>query len=89
MSAHQTAALTVTVTQETSPPNDPSHGTPVAMRRRVIEFSLSGAAARWEQTDYGHPGRWNPPDPRGIAATLQPKTETLRKAVAALAACLD
>ncbi|MBM4435633.1 MAG: hypothetical protein FJ029_00055 [Actinobacteria bacterium] len=89
MPAREATALTATVTQETLPPNDPSHGTPAAMRRRVIAFTVDGATARWEQTDYGHPGRWNAPDPRGIAGKLQPKTEALRTAAAALGACLD
>ncbi len=84
-----TKRLRVTIEQETLPPNHPSHGTPAPMRRRVIEFEVDGAQARWEQTDYGHPGRWNPPDPRGVDAALQPGTERLRAAADALTALLD
>ena len=81
--------LTVSVRQSLLPPHDPSHGTPVAMRLREFTFRLGGASARFEQTDYGHPGRWNPPDPRGMDLQLQPKAEELRAAALALGGVLD
>ncbi len=64
--------------EETLPASDPSHGTPNAVVRRSLEFELPQGAARWEQTDYGHPGRFNPWEPRGIDAALQPKTAQLQ-----------
>ncbi len=63
--------------EETLPASDPSHGTPNAVVRRSLDFELPQGTARWEQTDYGHPGRFNPWDPRGIDARLQPKTAQL------------
>ncbi len=70
--------------EEVLPPRDPSHGTPHAMVRRTLVFELPQGEARWEQTDYGHPGRFNPWDPRGIAAALQPKTALLKAAAEAI-----
>ncbi len=39
--------------------------------------SCRDGAARFEQTDYGHPGRFNPWEPRGIDGALQPRTPEL------------
>ena len=64
--------------EETLPASDPSHGTPHSVVRRSLEFELPQGTARWEQTDYGHPGRFNPWDPRGIDARLQPKAAQLQ-----------
>lgn len=74
--------------QETLPAHDPSHGTPHPMVRRLLEFELADGKANWEQTDYGHPGRFNPWDPRGIDLRLQAKTAELRAAADAMAALL-
>lgn len=70
--------LQVTVTEESFPRYDPAHGTPDPMVRRVLTLHVDKAEARFEQTDYGHPGRFNPWDPRGIDSRLQPRTEQLR-----------
>ena len=70
--------------EETLPPHDPSHGTMHAMRRRVLEFELPLGKAMLEQTDYGHPGRLNPWEPRNIDARLQPKTAQLLAAAEAI-----
>ena len=86
---HIQQSLSLHIQQELLPANHPSHGTPAPMHRRVIEFTVKGQVARFEQTDYGHPGRWNPPDPRGIAGPLAPKTEALRQVATAVAALLD
>jgi len=75
--------------EETLPPYDPAHGTPHAMVRRVLEFELPQGKARWEQTDYGHPGRFNPWDPRGIDTKLQPKTAQLRAVAEAIGALVS
>lgn len=75
--------------QETLPPHDPAHGTQHPMVRRTLTFELPEGRAQWEQTDYGHPGRLNPWDPRGIDPKLQPRTAQLRAAAEAIGALLD
>lgn len=75
--------------EEVTPPHDPSHGTPHAMVRRVLDFELPSGAAQWEQTDYGHPGRFNPWEPRLIDAKLQPRTAQLRAVAEAIGALLS
>jgi len=74
--------------EETLPPYDPAHGTPNPVVRRQLDFQLPQGEAHWEQTDYGHPGRFNPWDPRGIDAKLQPKTAQLRAVAEALGTLL-
>ncbi len=80
---------TIRVREQTLPPHDPAHGTPHAMLRRQLEFELPQGKAQWEQTDYGHPGRLNPWEPRHIDARLQPKTAQLRAAAEAIGALLQ
>lgn len=75
--------------QVTLPPYDTSHGTPHAMVRRTLVFELPEGRAELEQTDYGHPGRFNPWDTRGIAPKLQPKTAQLRAVGDALSELLS
>jgi hypothetical protein len=70
--------LQITITQQEYPRYDPAHGTPDPMVRRLATIETARGEARFEQTDYGHPGRFNPWDARGIAAPLQPQTEALR-----------
>lgn len=81
-------AFTVHVTQETFPPYDALHGTPHAMVRRVITFDLPQGAAEVEQTDYGHPGRFNPCHPKRIPTALQPRTGLILAAAEAVAGLL-
>ncbi len=75
--------------EELLPARDPSHGTPDPMVRRVLEFELPQGRAQWEQSDYGHPGRFNPWEPRRIDVGLQSKTPQLQAAAEALSALLD
>jgi hypothetical protein len=75
--------------EEVLPPRDPSHGTPHAMVRRTLDFDLPRGHARWEQTDYGHPGRFNPWEPRDIDAKLQPATGQLRLVAEAVSALVS
>jgi hypothetical protein len=82
------ARLEIEVTEEHLPRYHPSHGTPDPMVRRLARLRLDGAEAFFEQTDYGHPGRFNPWDPRGIAPKLQPRSEELRAFCDALTALL-
>ena len=74
-----TTRIEITVTEESFPRYDPAHGTPDPMVRRLATISRGAAIARFEQTDYGHPGRFNPWDPRGIDGPLQSRTEQLRE----------
>ena len=80
-----TRTAVVHLREETLPPHDASHGTPSPMLRRVLVFELPQGAARWEQSDYGHPGRFNPWEPRRIDAQLQPRTAELRAVAEAIA----
>lgn len=81
--------VTIKLHEETLPPHDPSHGTGHAMLRRTLEIELPQGKARWEQTDYGHPGRLNPWDPRQIDARLQAKTAQLLAVADAISALLE
>jgi hypothetical protein len=84
-----TRQIVARLREEVLPPHDPSHGTNDPMLRRTLELDLPAGHATWEQTDYGHPGRLNPWEPRAIDAKLQPRTNDLRAAAEALAALLD
>jgi len=87
---NQTAApaIEITVTEERFPRYDPSHGTPDPLVRRLATLRLPKGSARFEQTDYGHPGRLNTWEPRGIDAALQPRVDELRGVCIALAPLL-
>lgn len=76
--------IELTVTHEEFPRYDAAHGTPDPMVRRMLTLRLSDGTARFEQTDYGHPGRFNPWEPRGIDSALQPRTNELRAVCDAL-----
>jgi hypothetical protein len=76
--------IDVTVTRQKYPRYDASHGTPDPMERRIAELRLPAGRATFEQTDYGHPGRFNAWEPRGIDAKLQPQLEELRAVCDAL-----
>ena len=54
---------------------DASLTTPLGLEATII---LPKGSARFEQTDYGHAGRFNPWDPRGIDSPLQPRTSELK-----------
>ena len=82
MEAAQTAIFRLV--EERYPPNDALHGTPHEMLRRVLEIELPDGKSTWEQTDYGHPGRFNDWEPRRIDTRLQPKTARLKAAAQAL-----
>ena len=84
-----TTLIEVSVTDEHYPRYDPAHGTPDPMVRRLATIHIAGADARFEQTDYGHPGRFNPWDARGVDAKLQPRTKQLLDVCAALSPLLS
>ena len=75
--------------QRVYPPYDALHGTPNAMLWRKVTIETPRGSAAFEQTDYGHPGRLNPWEPRGVASGLMPKLATLQAAAEALAALQD
>ena len=87
--AESTREAIVRFREERLPARDPSHGTPDPMVRRLLEFELPQGRAQWEQTDYGHPGRFNPWQPRRIDAAVQSKTPQLQAAAEALTALVD
>jgi hypothetical protein len=78
------AVLNVRCEQKTFPPYDAFHGTPSPMLWRKVTFETSHGQAAFEQTDYGHPGRLNAWEPRGIAPGLVPMLGQLRAAAEAL-----
>ncbi len=86
MSANAPPLIDASVTEERLPPYDRSHGTPDPMVRRLLTVRSPEGSARFEQTDYGHPGRFNPWEPRGIDAALQPRTPELKALCDALTA---
>jgi hypothetical protein len=69
--------VNVTCEQRTYPPYDGFHGTPNAMLWRRVTIETPAGKAAFEQTDYGHPGRLNGWEPRGVASTLTPKLSEL------------
>ena len=81
-------AVRVHVTQETMPPRDDRHGTPHPVVERVFSFELPAGTAVVDQTDYGHPGRFNPCHARRVPPALQPRTPQLLAAAEALAGLL-
>ena len=70
--------IVISVTEEHYARYDAAHGTPDPMVRRLLTLKLPKGGARFEQTDYGHPGRFNAWEPRGIDTALQQRTNDLR-----------
>lgn len=81
--------LTLRCEQRTYPPYDPFHGTNAPMLWRRLAVETRSGTAVFEQTDYGHPGRLNPWEPRGIPVPLVPKTEHLLVLAEAAGALLE
>ncbi len=88
MSDNATNDLLISVTEEQYPRYDPAYGTPDPMIRRLLTLTLARGVARFEQTDYGHPGRFNPWEPRGIDTALLARTIELRAVCDAIAPLL-
>ena len=84
MSPSAASMVSIAVTEQHFPRYDAAHGTPDPMVRRLLTISLPAGAARFEQTDYGHPGRFNTWEPRGMDAALQPRTPELLALCAAV-----
>lgn len=75
--------------QRTYPPYDALHGTPNAMLWRKVTIETPRGSAAFEQTDYGHPGRLNAWEPRGVASGLTAKLSQLQAVAEALVALQD
>ncbi len=84
MSDGAMTVIEINVAEEQYPRYDAAHGTPDPMVRRLLTVKLSKGGARFEQTDYGHPGRFNAWEPRGIDTALQPRTNELKAVCDAL-----
>lgn len=84
-----TTVLSLKCETQTYPPYDDLHGTPHAMLMRRVTIETSRGSARFEQTDYGHPGKLNDWDPRGIDSRLQPRTAQLKALAEAVGALID
>jgi len=80
--------IQVRLTQRVFPPHDPLHGTPHPVVRRIYLFGLPEGEAEVDQTDYGHPGRFNPCHAQRIPLPLQARTNQILAAAEALAALL-
>ena len=78
MSDGASTVIELSVVEERFPAFDPAHATPDPMVRRTLTLRTQRGSARFEQTDYGHAGRFNPWEPRGIDAPLQPRTNELQ-----------
>jgi len=72
----------------TFPPYDAFHGTPHAMQWRKVTIETSKGTAAFEQSDYGHPGRWTAWEPRGVHVSLTPRLAELRALAEAAATLL-
>jgi hypothetical protein len=78
----------VRVEQRSYPPYDPFHGTNSGMLWRQVTITTPAGTAIFEQTDYGHPGRLNPWQHRGIPVPLQSRAAELESVADRVAALL-
>ena len=81
--------IAIRLSEQVLPPHDPLHGTADQVVRRLATIDLPDGHASWEQTDYGHPGRFNTWEPRGISVSLQPRFRQLLAAEEAVGVLLD
>jgi len=58
-------------------PYDPFHGTNQPMVWRSVVIETVKGKATFEQTDYGHAGRFNPWETRGVDPALLPALRAL------------
>jgi len=86
--AIEATQVSVAAEQRSYPPYDAFHGTPSPMLWRRVRIETPRGSAAFEQTDYGHPGKLNPWQPRGIDSSLQPRLQQLHAVVEAVAALL-
>ena len=81
-----TTMISARCEQRIYPPYDALHGTPHAMLWRKVTIETPRGIAAFEQTDYGHPGRLNAWEPRGVSPGLTGRLSQLQAAAEALAA---
>jgi hypothetical protein len=67
---------------------DAFHGTNSPMLWRQVTITTPTGIAVFEQTDYGHPGRLNPWQHRGIPVSLQARADELEAVADRVAALL-
>lgn len=84
----QPESVRVLAEQRVYPRYDAFHGTPDPMIWRRVTVETPRGSAAFEQTDYGHPGRWNGWQPRGIDQALLPRLSQLESLVETAAAFL-
>jgi hypothetical protein len=84
--ADSTVVVSARCEQRVYPPYDALHGTPNAMLWRKVTIETPRGNAAFEQTDYGHPGKLNPWEPRGVASGLTSKLAQLQAVAEALGA---
>jgi hypothetical protein len=85
----QTTTITANFEQRVYPPYDALHGTPHAMLWRRVTITTPRGTATFEQSDYGHPGRLNPWEPRGVASPLTSMLAELRGIAEAIGAIAE
>ena len=83
---NESITITASLEQRVFPPHDDFHGTPHAMLWRRVTVTTPQGTAAFEQTDYGHPGRLNPWEPRGVASPLTSRLAELSGVPEALGA---
>jgi len=84
--SRETTVISASCEQRTYPPYDALHGTPDPMLWRKVTIETPRGLAALEQTDYGHPGRLNAWEPRGVAPALTAKLTQLQVIAEALVA---
>ena len=82
----ETSTVTASMEQRVYPPYADFHGTPHAMLWRKVTIATPKGSAAFEQTDYGHPGRLNAWEPRGVASSLTSRLGELQAVAEALGA---
>ena len=85
----EVAVISARCEERSFPPYDDFHGTPSAMLWRRVTIETARGSATFEQTDYGHPGRLNAWEPRGVAPSLVGRLAALRAVAESLGAALE
>jgi hypothetical protein len=85
-SAGAALVISARLEQKVYPPYDAAHGTPHAMLSKRVTIETPRGNAAFEQTDYGHPGRLNPWQPRGVPVSLTGQLERLEAVAEAIGA---
>ena len=81
----ESVLVNVSLVQEVLPAHHRLHGTPDPVVRRRMTVEVGASRAALEQTDYGHPGRFNPPQVRVLSATLADREAQFKALIPVLA----